>query len=75
MAEEVEVTTAAAGTAIAGFLTPLAETLPRYHHTQLAFASDEAAEMAKQGLGDASLREYPPQHNDFMFNTYVEALN
>lgn len=55
MAEEVEVNMAAAG-----FLITLAEALPRYHHTQLAFASDEAAEMAKQGLGDASLREYPP---------------
>ncbi len=69
MAEEVEV-----NMAVAGFLITLAEALPRYHHTQLAFASDEAAEMAKQGLGDASLREYP-QHNDFMFNRYVEALN
>ena len=75
MAEEVEVTTAAAGTAIADFLTPLAETLPRYHHMQRAFASDEAVEMAKQGLGEAGLREDLPQHDDFTINMYVEALN
>jgi hypothetical protein len=70
VAEDVEVTTAAAG-----FLTPIAETLPRYHHTQLAFASDEAAEMAKQGLGEAGLREDLPQHNDFMINMRTEELN
>jgi hypothetical protein len=75
VAEEVEVTMAAVSTATAGFLTPLAEALPRYHHTQLAFASDEAIEMARQGLGEAGLRDYLSQHNDFKINMFMEALN